>query len=122
MTSGRDRPDTQESMRQMSEGLDRDKPGPLRKMLSFQVFVSVLLIVLVMITGTAFGLTMSYEREARERAEQRRELFENYVIDILSSVEDSQERGIDDRDELMELLESIKEILGEHVDDGRIDP
>lgn len=120
--SGRDRPDTQASMRQMSEGLDHDKPGPLRKMLSFQVFVSVLLIVLVLITGTAFGLTMSYEREARQRGEQRRELFENYVIDILTSVEDTQERGINDRDELTELIESIEEILDQHVEDGRIDP
>jgi len=120
MMAGRDRPDTQESMRKMSASLDADKPGLIKRLLSFQTFVSMLLIVLVIITGTAFGFAMKTDRERQERSQTRQELFENHVIEILDSIEDTQSRGVQDRDELMDLLERIKTILDSHVDDGRI--
>lgn len=120
MMAGRDRPDTQESMRKMSASLDADKPGLIKRLLNFQTFVSMLLIVLVIITGTAFGFAMKADRERQERTQTRQELFENHVIEILDSIEDTQSRGVQDRDELMDLLERIKTILDSHVDDGRI--
>lgn len=119
--SGLERPDTQESLRKMSEGFEQDRRQPFaKKLLNFQVFASTLLIMLVIITGTALNFALNSEQESRERNEDRREVFEGYVLDILTSVEKTQQRGVDDRDELMETIERIEAILDEHAEDGRI--
>ena len=119
--SGLERPDTQESLRKMKESFEDDRKPMAKKLLNFQVFASTLLITLVIITGTAFSFAMTSEREAREQNEARRALFENYVVDILSSIEDMQERDTEDRSEMVELIERVESILQEHVEDGRID-
>jgi uncharacterized protein YlxW (UPF0749 family) len=118
----RERKDVDEAIRKMNASLDSERRPIHRRLLSFQTFVSVLLIVLVIITTTSFAFTMSAEREAREQAEARRELFENHVADILASVRESQQEAHEEREEIYqellnihtEMVDRMNEVLDAH--------
>jgi hypothetical protein len=118
----RERKDVDEAIRKMNASLDGERRPIHRRLLSFQTFVTFLLIVLVAITTTSFAFTMRTEREARERAEVRRVLFEDHVADILSSVRESQQEAHEEREEIYqellnihtEMVDRMNEVLDAH--------
>lgn len=118
----RQREDVDEAIRKMSESIGSSKQPVVRRLMNFQVFVSMLLVVLVIITTMSFAFTMRSERESRELAEHRRELFEAHVADILFSIQQSQDAAHTEREEIYqelltihnEMIDALNEVLEGH--------
>ncbi len=114
--TGRDRPETRRAMADIHKSLEtsKDRPRFVKRLLNFQVFVTVLLLVLVVLTTLSFNFTMTSEREARMASDTRQALFEQHVTDILASVQMTQELGHADRTEIVALIRELRDLLAEH--------
>jgi hypothetical protein len=120
----RRRSDVDEAIAKMNESMThRTKPRIVQRLLNFQVFVSFLLMVLVIITSSSFYFAMRSEREARALSDERSVGFEQHVSAILDSVRASQEQAHNERvliietleDVHAELLDDIREMVADHV-------
>jgi hypothetical protein len=111
--SAREREDVSEAMKRISSSLDSRKVR--RKEFAFQIYVSVLLMLLVIITTTSFGYAMRSEREARLRSEARQVVFEAHVRDILDSIEETQHEGHEERQHISGTVDAIRELIEDHV-------
>jgi cytosine/adenosine deaminase-related metal-dependent hydrolase len=106
--SGRHSVETAQAMEKMREGLNGKRGG---RRLTFQGFVAILLIVLVIITTTSFVFTMRSERDARERAEARAGVFRVHVQEILDEIQTSQ---LEAHEERQAIYNQMIELLADH--------
>ena len=115
MSGRRDDPDTQDALQKMQSAFDsgEQRPGKIGRFLTFQVFASTLLLIVVILSGVSLTLALESEQEARERAENRVVLFEDQIEIVLDSIEDAQSEATDDRDEIYRILEHIEQMLSD---------
>ena len=111
--AGRDREDTKEALETISGAFhdDHHKPPIIKRMLSFQVFTSTLLLIVVVLSGVSLFLALENAEEARLRAEARTQIFEDQIEVVLERIEETQDSADQQRDEIQNLLELIESHL-----------
>lgn len=108
---GRDRQDTRDAMESIKRSRVTSRPG----VLGFQVFASVLLIAVAVMTATTFAYVFHAERSAREVSDERNEIYQEQVESILEEIKQTQEagiqRGVDANRKLDEVRDQLSDLL-----------